>query len=490
MNKKFIPLFIFLFIFTGINFVSAVATISGIPNLNLEHNDYAAFSVHTYTTGAVNNRSTTVTFTNPQTGAGVILYGDTGGTHTNNRFSITLTQQGYVQIGSYEIDMTSRPITICVSDQLYTTQDCDTFDLTINENLEPQQTTSFSNYNLTALGGSITLNLNNFFTPFSTFNIGYSDPITSQSVSITRSNGQGTTSYSGGINTIASFSGGIPTIEFQSNSNTFNQKMTLNVSNQYGSAVATFNVSSTTTAITITPTQIAAYSTNYTVLIGNNHTFKVSDFFKDYSVHGTNQYYIDGIFRNDPSNCANGNTLSNSYYPTSSNPTHIVQLRSNSTGDFITITGNNQSYVTIWLMAANLNGACNYNGATQNPLWTNYTVYFVSEISSSGQDLTNQTFINKWTNFMNGWYPDKSELTLKEKWTYVFFTILLLNAFVFIILTVSTKGNINFKFGIFLTLVFTSLAFMWFIAIGYISVTVLVIFSLLIVMYLYMRSGG
>lgn len=157
------------------------AQIAGLPDRVIPKNTYFEYDIDNYATGH-NNNFNTITFVNPDTGNNVNMFGDTGGTHSNSYFDITLNAgNGFVQFQSKNKLMSSRSFLVCVG-SVPATEDCDTYTVTIQDNAGPTQIQSLNSPVNLGSSGSITYDLNNVFTNYDCANVQYADNVLMQTV--------------------------------------------------------------------------------------------------------------------------------------------------------------------------------------------------------------------------------------------------------------------------------------------------------------------
>lgn len=516
MKKNFIiPLFIFLSFISLISFSSAIATISGIPNFELGFDDFASFDIETYANNHSNN-SNTISFTNPDNSAGITLFGDTGGDHTNSKFSISLSKTGFIQIISYNMPMTKRGINVCVGNN-FQTQACDSFDLSILEEAgePPEQLASLNSFfNLTALG-TLNIDWNNFFTNYHTISLFYSDPITSQTVFFNKSFGQSQAFYIGGIaTTIIPSNTNIRTV-FQNLNNTFNQKINVTISNSQGSRNLAFNISTTATANdtnqnTFTPELVQSFQREYKINLNANYTIKLSDFAIKYTAMDTHIRdpenplttmsfrHFDGT-----GNCR----LTNGIQTPATNQLPRLKesaIVTRSNGDmWVTVTAREESTHEIWFSYVNQNGYCGYNGISKHlpssgssgdnpPYGFNITLTFVQSGGLGGNQPGNETeiddqrFLPTFINFFTNIYEPAQNLTSTEKWSWVVVTLIIpfLIVLALIFMGLASQLKILLWFAVIVDIFLT----MFLIAISYISIYILVVLVIVMLLIIFLKS--
>jgi len=231
--NSFFYFFSFLFLIAS---VSASATISGIPDFTMNTDDYFGFDVDDYGS-QINDDATTLSFINPDSGAGVVLYGDVGGEHTNSYFTASLSTGGLIQFLSYDSTLDPHYFTIGVSNTSGSTQDGDSFLLTITEGEAPVQVASIPALSLGSSGTGFR-GISNYFNNYDSVNLTFDNG--AGNISLYGLVGGTTQTSNGDVNVSISSVGGALIITVVSNGNAFSENLHLVVANDYGSVTGSF----------------------------------------------------------------------------------------------------------------------------------------------------------------------------------------------------------------------------------------------------------
>lgn len=465
MNKKIILpiIFIFSFIFL-INFTSAVATISQIPNVNIGYLDSHFFTVTDYATGE-DNVSTTITFTNPQNQQPVTLYGDIGGQHCNTYFCISLTPNGYVQIISYTTTLNSLNILVGVGNS-YQTQAGTSFLLNINTG--GFNTNTFVNIN----ERTQIIDLNDYFPSYTSYFF------------LRTSDGLGTRTISDNTRFWSN-----DTIRYQIDSTNTKEGKFLTLAYMYDNENNyQFNISSGGHQV--------VFNVTYTDILGSAKLLGPIQI-KHPNFENTSGFivlddYISGYKGVDHNNdgfkdfCRNEN-----YVSTYWNLTYVTDHNSNRYHRFYwnNPTGSNIEFDITFDREASCVPATQGLSAV-NDLIVHFILPGTNSTSGIVINGTSQSGnVNTLRIWWTGLFPNKENLTMKEKWGYN--VIFLLLPFV-IVLTMSilSKNRLNLKLLAWCAIISDIAIFFYLIAIGYISVTILVVIALMVLGYSYFRRGS
>lgn len=479
----------FLFIFL-IGFVSAIASISGVPNINLQLLDYEEFNVNTYATGN-DNISNIITFNNPVNGQSVVLYGDIGGQHSNIYFTISLGTTGLVQIQSNNLQLVSIPILVSVGNNRQT-QDADSFILSI------QSGGGSNNFNPNIINLTMTdasdissprvIDLRNYFTsgPYriNVIDSGLNTTWITGSTCISLSDcpkyyfntvGRGTLGFVESKiddygDRIYFTRTGVGGEEFNIFVSAENSSIRFNIKNTSFSNAVTIKIKETP----FDYTNIMPYKGS---LILDEYFAGYNEFHPEinYSTHRTcrnlnliNQPYVGGNISIRVDSYAGSNNRYNNF--SWINPTGI-DIQSN---EFLSVGVERDVCLPLFIS----------DGLTSQLYITGIISGLLDSIGNNINNNGTMNSFNSLRNWVTNIYPESENLSLKVKWSYVLITLLVPFFTLFVILIMS-QGKIPIKLAIWASFVVDILLFFFLIAIGYVPVTILVIFGLAMAMWLY-----
>lgn len=174
-----------IFIFAFISLTSATAQFQAIPAVNMSFNSYYPLNLNVFCSSTIQGDSCDYSsyrlqFVDPDTSQSVVLFPT--GTSSNSVFSINLSSSGLVYIYSHSSSI-STSILVYASDQPLSSQVSTSFNLNINNGIQPIVLQSLANQ---VLYGTQTINyqLQTIFNYVTTFRVTYTDTNLSQSISL------------------------------------------------------------------------------------------------------------------------------------------------------------------------------------------------------------------------------------------------------------------------------------------------------------------
>lgn len=474
-----------LFLFFSLVFIFPLVSAShqvayrfdNIDNQHMAYNTSVILDLDDYFANFTSD-STVVTFSNPDTGSGVVLIQD--GSHCNTRFCIYLTSSNNrINITTKAVTMSARSITASVGNH-FQTQAGSTFSLDIASTVTPNQIASIANINLGSSGNSL-LELEDFFDSFNSF-------------SFDLYNRTGTNLFTTGLRDCNSGQvfDNIPPVT---------PALAVRAGPYFNIASCRFFLNFTSLG------QHGLFNATLNVSYGNLGLTSLVKFQVNTSSTGSPQYPSQ-IFSLAPVELEFEEIYSvdlNTVFLNFTSVTAQVQR----TGESITVSrnGGSDSIVedeySLVLSSTNSTEMTFYIQAGSDAIEEDVTLIFTNSFGQtimipdltftisgegSGGGSGGTGFIASWVDLVDALYPDSSDLNLRQKMFYMFITILLIDAILILGTASSVKGLPQPV--IWFMIALDILIFVGFVSIGYVPVGILIFILVIAILLIYLRSKG
>ena len=358
----------------------------------------------------------------------------------------------------------------------------------------PTSLTSFPNPLVLSYNEQIDYNMNQFFNDYTEIQVNMLDPIASETINLIRSKGGTTITYDEPHLTfsLTPISNTIILNMIAKETEFETQEVTITASNEHGSISKTFDFrideeESTFENKPLLLASVAGANLEYNTF----YDIKYSDIFMNFNavqliINDDSETFIIGEFEEEDSE---------KFFTSVETSIGIVTLMKPKEGNIGQFGGDpfasdsNQNS-QVWIETNEEDGQINMIMRTQNEFGSTNSNTFTITNSQAGSTppIQDDGIISGLVNQLSGLFPDKDTLSQTQRWGYVLITMLVVSLLP--LLLVNNLSNFTQLFYIILTL--DVLLFAYFLSIGYIPVSLLVIMLLggLAISYFKLFRGG